>query len=630
MLAGQAEEDEMVDASAQGRVGGFRRLGRALDVFRKLVLNVVFFGVIIAVLVILGSRDKPKVPSSCALVIRPVGALVEQIDGNVFDRARGALLGGVEEQTLLKDLIDAIDAGREDKKVKVLVLDLSSVGSSGMTKLEDLKAALARFKTSGKKVIATADEYDQYAYYLAAHADEVWLHPMGMVILEGLSRFATFYKEGLDRLGVSWHVFRVGEYKSATEPYLRNDMSPEAKEANLGYLGDLWQNYVRDVAVARKTSPERINDYIDRFLDHLKAAGGDGGQAALTAGLVDKVEPRDVLRKRIIELVGEDKDTHSFKQVGHAQYLRAIGGDRFGAKAKGDLVAVIVAKGTIAGGTQPPGQIGGDSTALLIRNARHDKRVKAIVMRVDSPGGSAFASEVIRRELELAREDKLPVVISMGSVAASGGYWISTSADEVWASPNTITGSIGIFGMFPTFERPLANYLGVHVDGVGTTRLAGALRSDRALDPAVGQAIQNMIDHGYQQFLGVVSKGRAMTPEAVDKVARGRVWSGQDAHELGLVDKLGSLEDAIKAAAARAKLGDAYKVRYFERTLGWREKLMRELMTRAAVEVAEETRTSSAAAPYMAVARAIARQEVELAQLAESNGVLAYSFVPVE
>lgn len=619
-----------MESQGAPKAGIVRRIWRGFDATRRFVLNIVFFALLVALVVALGSGGKPKVPKECALVIKPVGNIVEQIEGNALDRLQGELMGGGTEQTLLKDLVDAIDAARDDKRIKAIYLDLNSMGTTGMTKLEDLGAALSRFRAVGKKVIATADNYDQYGYYVAAHADEVWLNPMGMVLIEGFSRFARFYKDGLDRFGIDYHIFRVGEYKSAVEPYLRNDMSPEAKEANLAYLNDLWGGYLTDVAAARKTSPEKITDYIESFPAHLKAAGGDGAQMALALGLVDKVEPRDVLRKRFIELVGELKGKHTFNQVEYKNYLKALDKDRFGLKAKGDLVAVVVAKGGISDGTRPPGQIGGDSTAALIRKARNDKNVKAIVLRVDSPGGSGFASEVIRRELEVARADGKVVVTSMGSVAASGGYWISMASDEVWASANTVTGSIGIFGMFPTIQKPLAKYLGVRVDGVGTTSLAGAVRVDREMDPLVGEVIQAMIDEGYRDFLEIVSKGRGMTPDAVDKVARGRVWSGKRALELGLVDKLGSLDDAIKAAAERAKLGDAYKVRFIEKELTWKEKMVRSLMTSATASAGEELRSSRAAAPYLAVARMVDRQEAELALLAESQQLLAYAFVPVE
>ena len=611
-------------------VGLGRKIWRGVDATRRGVLNLLFLAVVVGAVALAASGGKPKVPKRCALVIAPQGVIVEQLEGNAVDRLRGQLLGMPAAETLLKDLLDAMDAASKDARIQAVVLDLSGLESAGFTKLEDLKAALGRLRAAGKPVIAAADRYNQYGYYLAAHANEVWLNPMGMVLLEGFSRYARFYRDGLDRLGVQWHVFRVGEYKSAVEPFLRSNMSPEAKEANLSCLRDLWSSYLRDVAAARKVTPEQLQDLIDGYPEHLAAAGGDGAQLALTVGLVDRVEPRDALRQRLIELVGEDAKKHTYNQITMADYLKAVGGDRFGRKAKGDLVAVVVAKGAISDGSRPPGQIGGDSTAALIRQARHDKAVKAIVLRVDSPGGSGFASEVIRRELEVARAAGKVVVASMGSVAASGGYWIAMGADEVWASPNTITGSIGIFAMFPTVEKPLAKYLGVHVDGVGTTRLAGALRPDRALDPDVARAIQMMIDQGYRDFLSVVAANRKMTPEAVDRIGRGRVWSGVRAAQLGLVDHLGSLDDAVKAAAARAGLGERYAVRYIEKKLTFKEKLARNLLSRAAAVLAAEVTSSTAAAPYLTLARMAAREEAELAALAAQHGVLAYAWVPQE
>lgn len=610
--------------------GGLGRLWRGLDATRRAVSNLLFLAVLVALVGMALKGGKPRVPSRCALVVAPQGSIVEQLSGNAVDRLRDELLGGASEETLLKDILDALAAARTDGRVKAVVLDVSGLESAGMTKLQDIRAAVTRLRQAGKPVIATADRYTQYGYYLAAQADEVWLNPLGAVLLEGFSRYARFYRDGLDRLGVEWHVFRVGEYKSAVEPFLRSDMSPEAKEANLAYLNDLWAHYRSEVAAARKLAPEAIQEYIDRFPEHLAEVGGDAAQLALQTGLVDKVEPRDGLRQRLVELVGEDRKRHTFNQISMADYLKAVGGDRFGRKAKENVVAVVVAKGSISDGSRPPGQIGGDSTAALIRQARHDKGVKAIVLRVDSPGGSAFASEVIRRELELARGDGKVVVASMGSVAASGGYWISMAADEVWASPTTITGSIGIFAMFPSFAKPLAKHLGVHVDGVGTTRLAGALRPDRPLDPAVGQAIQALINNGYQDFLQLVSNARRMSPEAVDRVARGRVWSGERAHQLGLVDRLGSLEEAIAAAAARAGLGEKYAVRWVEKELTLKEKLLRGLMVRLAAWVGEEVSTSTFAAPYLTAARSFARDTAELEALAAQHGVLAYALVPSE
>jgi protease-4 len=444
------------------------------------------------------------------------------------------------------------------------------MGPAGMTKLQDLRAAIADFRASGKKVVAYADSYDQRSYAVAAAADEIWLNPQGAVLLEGLGRWRTYYKEGLDRLGVDVHVFRVGEYKSAVEPYTRTGPSPEAREADRKWLSDLWGIWLEEVAASRKLQPADLSAYIAEMPDRLGAAKGDLTRLAVDAKLVDKVGYRDEVRARMIELAGLDEKEKTFLQVSVDDYLQALGGDRSGARGGGDAVAVVVAKGDILDGKQPAGTIGGDSTAKLIRLARQDPKVKAIVLRVDSPGGSAFASEVIRRELALARKEGKPVVVSMGSLAASGGYWISTASDEIWASPATITGSIGIFGLLPTIDKPLARYLGLRVDGVGTTRLSGALRLDRPLQPEVGQMFQSAIEKGYEDFLARVSEARSMPRDAVDKLARGRVWSGKDAVERKLVDRLGGLKEAIASAAERAKLGKDHRTWWVEeeRTFG--------------------------------------------------------------
>ena len=514
--------------------------------------------------------------------MKPTGDIVEQLSRRSFDNAiEGALVGERANETLLKDLIDAIKAAKEDKRIGAIFLDVTRMGGAGMTKLEDLRAALAEFRKSGKKVVAYGEICLQGPYALATAADEVFLHPEGGVLLYGFGRWRTYYKDGLDRLGVDVHVFRVGEYKSYVEPFTRNGPSPEAREADLKWMSDLWSSWVADVAASRKLKPEDINGYIETMRDRLETAKGNLAKIALEAKLVDTIGYRDEVRKRMIELVGEDKKKKTFKQVSVADYLDAKGGDRFGKRGRGDAVAVVVAKGDILDGTQPPGTIGGDSTAALIRKARQDEKVKAIVLRVDSPGGGVLASEVIRRELALARTvDKKTVVVSMGSVAASGGYWISTASDEIWASPNTITGSIGIFGIFPTVDRPMAKYLGLRVDGVGTTRLSGALRPDRPLSPEVGRMIQLNIDRGYEDFLSRVAEARKMARDDVDRIARGRVWSGADAWQRKLVDKLGGLPEAIASAAKMAKLPEGkYRVWYVEKERSFREKLISDLLS---------------------------------------------------
>jgi protease-4 len=507
-----------------------------------------------------------------------------------------------------------------------------------MTKLEDLRDAVAGFKTSGKTVLATADDYSQTAYYLAAQADEIYLHEMGLVVLPGFGRYVTHFKDGLDRLGVDVHVFRVGEYKSAVEPFLRNDMSDEAKEANLDWLGDLWRAWIADVAAARGLSEERLLDYVHRFPELLRQQAGDAARAALEAGLVDHVGERDMVRDRLVELVGEDETTHSFQGVSYQDYLAHLGSDRAslgGGSGDDDQVAVLVARGDILDGRRPPGEIGGDSTAALVRQARDDDTVKALVLRVDSGGGSAFASEVIRRELELLREAGKPVVISMGTVAASGGYWIATASDEIWASPTTITGSIGIFGIFPTFQKPLARYLGMHVDGVGTTPLAGALRPDRELSAEAAEAIQQITDRGYQEFLDRVAEARGMTPEEVDRIARGRVWSGEDAHAKGLVDHLGGLDQAIAAAAQRAGLEGGYGITWLEQELDFEEQLAADLLSRATEVFGLEGRARMPAAAALGAVEPLLRSAGSLdgvtrAALADPRGLVAHCLCEVE
>jgi protease-4 len=599
----------------------FTRLFRGLDGLRRFLLNVLFFGLLVG-LGIAAWRGRPKVPDGAALVVKPAGMIVEQLSAaDPLERlvAGSTGVGQLASETLLKDLLDAIRAAREDRRIKALYLDLDDMAGAGLTKLRDLRAAIADFRKSGKKVVAYADGYMQAQYYLAAQADEVYLHPDGVLLLSGYGRWRNFYKEGLDRLGIEMHVFRVGEYKSAVEPFLRNDMSPEAKEMTLDAYGDLWRDYLADVAAARKIRPEDITALVDGMPDRLRAAGGDMAKMALDARLVDKLLSRDEVRKRMIELVGEDEK--SFRQVGMRTYLEAKGGDRTGARGKGPAVAVVVAKGDILDGDQPPGTIGGDSTARLLRRAREDDEVKAVVLRVDSGGGSAFASEIIRRECELVRQAGKPLVVSMGSVAASGGYWIATDADEIWAAPETITGSIGIFGLFPTVDKPLAKYLGVHTDGVGTTRFTDAIRPDRPLDPAVADMLRQFIDEGYGDFLERVSRARKMTVEQVDRIARGRIWSGEDARGLGLVDQLGGLDQAVESAAKRAKLEKGYRVLYVEKEKGVRERIL-SMLASAADEVASaagRAKAPSAPASALSVATRLRELQADVARLARWN-----------
>ena len=551
-----------------------------INTIRKVVINLFVLILVIALVAMAFTSDRPKIAKITALEIKPNGRLVEQLTAQSFDQLVDEARGAQNPETLLKDVIDAIEVAKDDDRVQVLVINLSSFSGARLTKLQDLGEAITQFKESGKKVVAVADTYSQDAYYIAAHADEIISHSMGGMIIEGFGRYRMYYKEGLDKLGIDVHVFKVGTFKSAVEPYLRDDMSEFAKEANEEWLGDLWRIYLDEVAAARGISTEKLNEYAQELPRLIGEVNGDATKAALDNGLIDQALTRVEMRDYLISLVGEDEETHSYNKVGLNNYLKTIKSDRFGRTAKGDKVGVIVARGTILDGEQPSGTIGGDSTAALIAKARNDDDVKAIVLRVDSGGGSAFASEVIRRELEKARADGKPVVASMGSVAASGGYWISTTSDQIWAHPSTITGSIGIFGMIPTYQKPLAQHLGIRVDGISTAPLAG-VRLDRELQPEIGEAIQKTVEHGYREFLQRVSDARNMATEEVDKIAQGRVWSGADAHELGLVDSLGDLDDAITAAAKLADLGDNYIVSYIEKEQAFQDKVLRELMAEA-------------------------------------------------
>lgn len=553
----------------------------ALTFARVATFNLLFLFLVIIVLIALSSSSPlPHVPEKAALVLAPEGFIVEELAGDAVERAIAELTGDAEPETLVADVLRAIDEATDDERIAVIHLALDPFAGAGPSTLHRITAALRTFRAAGKTVVASASSYGNGAYLLAASADEVLLHPQGMVFPDGYSSYRQYYRDGLDRLGVDVNVFKVGTYKSAVEPYLRDDMSPEAKEANLAWMGDLWSAWLEEVAAARGLEQAELVSIIDTFPARLQAAGGDLAEAALEARLVDRLTHPDEVRARLIELVGTaSDDENTYAQVSFEDYLAAVGEP----DESKNTIGIVVASGTILDGSHPPGTIGGDSTAELIRTAREDESVKAVVLRVDSPGGSAFASEVIRRELELTRNAGKPVVVSMGDVAASGGYWISTSADAIVAHPTTITGSIGIFGIFPTIQKPLAKYLGVHVDGVGTTPWSGALRIDRELDPvAMAPALQAMIESGYRDFLERVAKARGKSPEEIDPIAQGRVWSGTDAFDLGLVDRLGDLDDAMSIAAEKAELGDDWSSRVIQPELDWTDQLIADFMSTAA------------------------------------------------
>jgi protease IV len=501
-------------------------------------------------------------------VLDPSGALVEQYSSDPAQRALANLAGNASPEVQLRDLVRAIDAAATDARIERIVLVPDELEGVGFASAREIGAALDRFKARGKEIVAVSAGMGQNQYLVAAHANRILLDPDGAVLLEGLSNYRSYFKDALDKLGVQVHLIRVGTFKSAAEPYVLNEASDAAKEADRYWMGGLWQEYLGEVAALRRIDPAALAGDIAHYDERVTAHAGDLGRLALDQKLVDALATRAEARAQL-RSAGVAEGSDGFRQVDFRHYLAALGPE---ALHVGPEVAVIVAQGEIVPGERPPGMIGGTSTAQLVRAARENGRVKAIVLRVNSPGGDAYSSELIRRELAQARSAGKPVVVSMGDVAASGGYWISMDGDEIWAEPTTITGSIGIFGLFVTIPDTLAR-LGIHTDGVGTTPLAGTLDIRRPLSPQLESILDSVIRRGYGEFIGKVASARGRTPAEIDAIAQGRVWTGAQAKERGLVDRLGGLGDAVAAAAARAKLGSNYHVGYVERELGAWERL---------------------------------------------------------
>ncbi len=557
----------------------FRSLWRLLNFTRLMLVNLLFLIVVLVIVFSVSQKEAPKAPIEGALTLNLNGVLVEQrtqTDPTVQLLRQMDSSDEQPSEIVLSDLLWAIKSAKDDERIKALVIKPQGLQGANFTKLQEVASAIDSFRESGKPVIAMADFYTQGQYLLAAHADHVLLNQSGAVVIEGLGVYQTYFKSALEKLNITPHVFKVGTYKSFVEPYTRDEMSPESKEANQRWLDQLWQSYVADVAEQREIEPDAVAPGKERFLELLRKAGGNAANYALDNGLVDQLATRDEMTQAVIKEVGE-ADDHGWKGVGLKEYLAAVP-EQYPQSGK-DEVGLVVANGAIMDGVQPAGTIGGDSLSDLLADARRDDKVKAVVLRVDSPGGSAFAAEQIRAELLALKQAGKPVVVSMGSYAASGGYWISADADKIFASPTTLTGSIGVFGMFATIDKALAQF-GVHTDGVGTTDYVG-VGPTRALPDHVGQAIQLSVEDTYQRFIGLVSKGRGLSPEEAEKAAEGRVWTGEDAKALGLVDEFGNLDDAIKAAAELANLKE-WQVTPIEQEESTKDKFLRQLFDSSA------------------------------------------------
>ncbi|MGL1528672.1 signal peptide peptidase SppA [Vibrio parahaemolyticus] len=560
----------------------FKGIWKSITFIRLALANLIFL-LMIAVFYFAFTytgEGRPVIEKESALVMNLSGPIVEQRRYvNPMDSVAGSLLGNeMPRENVLFDIVDTIRYAKDDAKVSGLVLALRDLPETNLTKLRYIAKALNEFKASGKPVYAVGDFYNQSQYYLASYADKVYMAPDGGVLIKGYSAYSMYYKTLLEKLDVSTHVFRVGTYKSAIEPFIRDDMSDAAKESATRWVTQLWSAFVDDVTTNRNINAKVLNPTMEELLTEMKSVDGDLAQLAVKMGLVDELATRQDIRTLFAKEFGSDgKD--SYNAISYYDYLATIRPDY--TLANHDI-AVVVASGAIMDGQQPRGTVGGDTVASLLRQARNDEKVKAVVLRVDSPGGSAFASEVIRNEVEALKKAGKPVVVSMSSLAASGGYWISMSADKIVAQPTTLTGSIGIFSVITTFEKGFSK-LGINTDGVGTSPFSGD-GITTGLSEGASQAFQLGIEHGYKRFISLVGSNRDMTVEEVDKVAQGRVWTGQDALSFGIVDQMGDFDDAVELAAKLANVTD-YGIYWVEEPLSPTELFLQEFMNQVKVSL---------------------------------------------
>ncbi|HYM47059.1 MAG TPA: signal peptide peptidase SppA [Burkholderiaceae bacterium] len=539
----------------------FGGLWAALNFTRRLVLNLLFLAIVVVLFLFWLASDAPVVVAAdTTLVLNLQGDIVEEYTIGPREAALAEALGEQRFETRVRDVLQAIDAAAKDRKITRAVLVLDEMRGAGAPTLREIAQALERFKASGKQVYAWGESYSQAQYYLASHANEVYLHPAGALTVRGLDATRGYYKTLLDKLGVKVNAFQAGRYKSFSEPFTRTGATQEAKEADAFLLNGLWSIWTGDVERVRQLKPGTINAVIADLPQRLATAGGNIARLALNERLVDGLKTRDQFREQLLQggapRSSEDKET--FRQVSLYSYLRSTSQPN-----TGDAIGVIVAQGEITGGDAQQGRVGARTMVELIQRARQDDSIKAVVLRIDSPGGLVQASEIIREQLDLTRKAGKPVVASMGDVAASGGYWIAMGADEIIADPATITGSIGVFGLVPTFEGTMEK-IGVNLDGVSTTWLAGATDLRQPLDKRLVQSLELVVNSNYREFIGLVAQRRNSTPEKINEVAQGRVWTGAQAKERGLVDTLGGIDVAVKSAASRARLGETYWLDYIE------------------------------------------------------------------
>ncbi|MBD7972202.1 signal peptide peptidase SppA [Escherichia whittamii] len=533
--------------------GFFKWTWRLLNFVREMVLNLFFIFLVlvgVGIWMQVSSSDTKETAGRGALLLDISGVIVDKPDSSQrFSKLSRQLLGASSDrlqENSLFDIVNTIRQAKDDRNITGIVMDLKDFAGGDQPSMQYIGKALKEFRDSGKPVYAIGENYSQGQYYLASFANKIWLSPQGVVDLHGFATNGLYYKSLLDKLKVSTHVFRVGTYKSAVEPFIRDDMSPAAREADSRWIGELWQNYLNTVAANRQIPAQQVFPGAQGLLAGLTKTGGDTAKYALDNKLVDALATNAEIEKALTKEFGWSKADKNYRAISYYDYALKTPADT------GDSIGVVFANGAIMDGEETQGNVGGDTTAAQIRDARLDPKVKAIVLRVNSPGGSVTASEVIRAELAAARAAGKPVVVSMGGMAASGGYWISTPANYIVANPSTLTGSIGIFGVITTVENSLDS-IGVHTDGVSTSPLAD-VSITKSLPPEAQQMMQLSIENGYKRFITLVADSRNSTPEQIDKIAQGHVWTGQDAKANGLVDSLGDFDDAVAKAAELAKL----------------------------------------------------------------------------
>ncbi|CAG36928.1 signal peptide peptidase SppA [Desulfotalea psychrophila] len=592
----------------------FKFFIKTLNILRLLILNFFFWGIIIFSLVLFINKEEATLESNSILLLNLNGNIVEEktalspltgLAGDYLNRAP-------KQEMRLRDIIRVIEQAAKDPKIVSIQLDTTKMGNAGFNSLKDISKALDLFKKSKKKIIAIQDNYSQKGYYLAAHADTIIMNPVGFVGVHGLSSYRLYFKRAIDKLFINYNVFLVGDYKSALEPFTRNSMSGRDKEQTRDWLTDLWGIYRNDIIAQRDLSDANmLYNYTHNLPELLAEVGGDSAKLAVQAGLVDKLLQRHQVSPYLKELSYNPENTVDFNQ-----YLATIPPREYSSEKP--TIAVAIAEGKILPGLQPAGVIGSESLIRIIKEARDDENIKALVLRINSGGGSAFASELIRQELLAFKAKGKTLIVSMGRLAASGGYWISADADQIWASPATITGSIGIFAAIPTFEKSLA-HLGIYCDGVGTSPLAGATNISKPLTEPIKAALQISIKHGYRQFINIVSIGRGIEPEKVEAMAQGHVYSGKKALQLGLVDKLGNLSQAIEAAAIEAGIKD-YNLIYLEKELSLQERVL-QLFSAGLKSINTMTQIS----PEMAFFAEEVNKTQEFLKSPDPQGIYAYS-----